>query len=55
MRKEYDLSKLEGRKNPYAERLRKEVRIHLEDETVEYFRHLSLTHHRPSAEVVQQS
>ncbi len=41
MRKEYDLSKLEGRKNPYAERLRKEVRIRLEDETVEYFKHLS--------------
>jgi len=41
MRKEYDLSKLKSRKNPYLKRLRKEVRIRLEDETIEYFKHLS--------------
>jgi predicted DNA binding CopG/RHH family protein len=41
MRKEYDLSKLKSRKNPYAKRLRKEIRIRLENETIEYFKNLS--------------
>lgn len=41
MRKEYDFSKLKSRKNPYAKRLRKEIRIRLENETIEYFKNLS--------------
>ena len=41
MRNEYDLSKLKSRKNPYAKRLKKEIRIRLEAETLEYFKQLS--------------
>ncbi len=41
MRNEYNLSKLKSRKNPYAKRLKKEIRIRLEAETIEYFEQLS--------------
>ena len=38
MREEYDLEKLEGRKNPYARRLKKQVTIRLGDDVVAYFK-----------------
>ena len=41
MRKEYDLSKMKGRKNPYAKRLKKQVTIRLDAETIEYFKELA--------------
>ncbi|MGD0662706.1 MAG: BrnA antitoxin family protein [Syntrophorhabdales bacterium] len=41
MRKEYDLSKMEGRKNPYADDLKAQVTIRLDKETIAYFKELS--------------
>jgi len=39
MRKEYDFSK--GRRNPYAQRLRRQVTIRLDEQTIKYFKSLS--------------
>ena len=39
MRKEYDFSK--SRKNPYAERLKKQITIRLETGTIDYFKKLA--------------
>ena len=41
MRKEYDLSKLKSRKNPYASRLKKQVTIRLGLDVIEYFKALA--------------
>jgi uncharacterized protein (DUF4415 family) len=39
MRKRYDFS--EARRNPYAKRLKRQITIRLDPETLEYFRTLS--------------
>ena len=39
MRKEYDFSK--ARQNPYARRLKKRVRIRLDEPTIAYFKELA--------------
>ena len=39
MRDNYDFSK--GKKNPYAKRLKKQVTIRLEEETITYFKNLA--------------
>jgi len=39
MKKEYDFSK--AKKNPYAPRLKRQVTIRLDDQTVRYFKALS--------------
>ncbi|RKX30286.1 MAG: antitoxin [Verrucomicrobia bacterium] len=39
MRKTYDFSK--ARKNPYSKRLKKQVTIRLDEETIEYFKQLA--------------
>ncbi len=39
MRKEYDFSK--SKKNPYAKRLKKQITIRLDEETIKYFKGLS--------------
>ena len=39
MRKEYDFSK--GRRNPYAARLKRQVTIRLDEQTIEYFKGLA--------------
>ena len=39
MRKEYDFSK--GRRNPYAARLKRQVTIRLDEQTIRYFKGLS--------------
>ena len=39
MRKNYDFSK--GRKNPYAKRLKKQVTIRLDEDTVAYFKKIA--------------
>jgi predicted DNA binding CopG/RHH family protein len=39
MRKEYDFSK--ARRNPYATRLKKQVTIRLDQQTIEYFNDLA--------------
>ena len=38
MRTEYDFSKMKGRRNPYASRLKKPVTIRLGVDVVEYFK-----------------
>ncbi len=41
MRKEYDFSKMKGRKNPYAKRLKKQVTIRMGVDIIEYFKTMS--------------
>lgn len=41
MRKEYDFSKMEGRKNPYAKKLKKQVTIRMGVDIIEYFKKLA--------------
>ena len=38
MRKEYDFSKLKGRKNPYARHLKKQVTIRMGVDIIDYFK-----------------
>jgi uncharacterized protein (DUF4415 family) len=41
MRKEYDFTKLKGRKNPFARRLKKQVTIRMGVDIIEYFKNLA--------------
>lgn len=41
MRKEYDLSKLKSRRNPYARDLKKQVTIRLGVDVISYFKELA--------------
>jgi len=41
MRKEYDFSKLKGRKNPYAAKLKKQITIRVGVDVLEYFKQLA--------------
>ena len=41
MRKEYDLSNLKSRKNPYAKHLKKQVTIRLGVDVITYFKELA--------------
>ncbi|MEM7257532.1 MAG: BrnA antitoxin family protein [Pseudomonadota bacterium] len=41
MKKEYDLSKMKMRKNPYASKLKRQVTIRMGDDVVSYFKELS--------------
>jgi uncharacterized protein (DUF4415 family) len=41
MRKEYDLSKMRARKNPYAKRLKKQITIRVGVDVLEYFKELA--------------
>ncbi len=41
MRKEYDFSKMKGRKNPYAKVLKKQVTIRMGIDIIEYFKNMS--------------
>jgi len=41
MRKEYDFSKMKGRKNPYARRLKKLVTIRMGIDIIDYFKQRS--------------
>jgi uncharacterized protein (DUF4415 family) len=38
MRKEYDFTKMKGKKNPYAKRLKRQITIRLGVDVLEYFR-----------------
>ena len=40
MKKEYDFSKMKGRRNPYAGRLKKPVTIRLGFDVVDYFKEM---------------
>lgn len=41
MREHYDFSKMKGRRNPYAKRLKQSVTMRLDCDTVEYFKSLA--------------
>jgi uncharacterized protein (DUF4415 family) len=41
MREEYDLASMQGRKNPYAGRLKKQVTIRLGEDVIDYFKHMA--------------
>ena len=41
MKEEYDLKKMKSRKNPYANRLKKQITIRLDDHIIEYFKELA--------------
>lgn len=41
MKKEYDLKRMKSRKNPYANRLKKQITIRLDNSTIEYFKKLA--------------
>ena len=41
MKKEYDLSKMKSRKNPYASKLKKPVIIRLSEDVIDYFKSMS--------------
>ena len=41
MRKEYDFSKMKGRKNPYAKKMKKQVTLRLGIDVIEYFKGLA--------------
>ena len=41
MKKEYDLSKMKSRPNPYARRLKRQITLRLDPEVIEYFKELS--------------
>ena len=38
MREEYDIEKLNPRKNPYTNRLKKQITINIDYETIDYFK-----------------
>ena len=42
MKTEYDFSKLKGRRNPYAARLKKIVTMRLSSDVVEYFKSMAV-------------
>ena len=41
MKKEYDLSKMKSRKNPYASRLKKPVTMRLGEDVINYFKSMA--------------
>jgi len=41
MKKEYDLSQLRSKKNPYAKYLKKQISIRIDVDTINYFKKLS--------------
>jgi len=41
MKKEYDLSKLKSRKNPYASKLKKSVTMRLSEDIISYFKDMA--------------
>jgi len=41
MKKEYDLSKMKSRKNPYASKLKKAVTMRLSEDVIDYFKSMA--------------
>lgn len=41
MRDEYDIDKLNPRKNPYSKKLKKQITINIDGETIEFFKEMS--------------
>jgi uncharacterized protein (DUF4415 family) len=47
MKKEYDLSKMKSRRNPYARKLKKQITLRLDPDVIEYFKSMSSEHDVP--------
>ena len=47
MRAEYEFSKMKGRKNPFAQRLKKQVTIRLGQDVIDYFQSLARENNIP--------
>lgn len=41
MKDEYDLSKMQSRKNPYASKLKKPITMRLSEDVIEYFKKMA--------------
>lgn len=41
MKKEYDLSKMKSRKNPYAKALKKQLTIRVRPDVIDYFKNMA--------------
>jgi len=41
MKKEYDFTKMKGRKNPFASKLKRQVTIRMGNDVIEYFKELA--------------
>jgi uncharacterized protein (DUF4415 family) len=41
MKKEYDLSKMKSRRNPYAKQLKKQVSLRIRPDVIEYFKDMA--------------
>ncbi|MDY6953906.1 MAG: CopG family antitoxin [Thermodesulfobacteriota bacterium] len=41
MKKEYDFSKLKGRRNPYVKRLKKQITIRMGVDIIDYFKQMA--------------
>ncbi|MCM1009047.1 MAG: BrnA antitoxin family protein [Ruminococcus flavefaciens] len=41
MRDEYDIEALNPRKNPYSKRVKKQITINIDDDTISFFKNLS--------------
>lgn len=41
MKKEYDFSKLKGRRNPYARKLKKQITIRMGVDIIDYFKQMA--------------
>lgn len=41
MKEEYDIKSLNPRKNPYTNRLKKQITINLDSDVIEYFKNMS--------------
>jgi len=41
MKNEYDFEKMNGRKNPYAKMIKKQITIKINPNTIEYFKNLA--------------
>jgi uncharacterized protein (DUF4415 family) len=41
MRKEYDFSKMQGRRNPYAKQLKRQVTLRLGVDVIDYFKQMA--------------
>ena len=41
MREEYNINELNPRKNPYTNRLKKQITININEDTIEYFKEMS--------------
>ncbi len=41
MRKEYDFGAMKSKKNPYANRLKKQITIRIDEPTIDYFKQLA--------------